>query len=77
MQQIYRIHPYRSVVSIKLLCNFIEITVQHGYSPENNLRICRAPFCQNTSGGLFLYMFANEGNLNNRVSQKYLGTLSI
>ena len=66
--------PCRSVISIKLICNFIEITVWHEYCPENNLRICRAPFYQNSSGEVFLYMFAN---LNNRVSQIYLGTLSI
>ena len=26
-------YPCRSVISIKLLCNFIEITLQHGCSP--------------------------------------------
>ena len=28
-------HLYQSVVSIKLLCSFIEIILWHGYSPEN------------------------------------------
>ena len=37
-------HPCRSVVSIKLLCNFIEITLQHGCSPVNWLLIFRTPF---------------------------------
>ena len=30
MQQIIGEHPYRSMISIKLLCNFICITIQHG-----------------------------------------------
>ena len=30
-------HPMRSVVSIKLLCSFIEITVRHGCFPGANL----------------------------------------
>ena len=34
----------KSVVSIKLLCNFIEITLQHGCSPVNLLHIFRTPF---------------------------------
>ena len=33
MQQIYRKHPCRSAISIKLLCNFVEITLRHGCSP--------------------------------------------
>ena len=32
-------HPCRSVISIKLLCNFIEITFPHGCSPVNLLHI--------------------------------------
>ena len=32
-------HPCRSVISIKLLCNVIEITLQHGCSPVNLLHI--------------------------------------
>ena len=34
-------HPCRSVISIKLLCNFIEITLRHGCSPVNLLHIFR------------------------------------
>ena len=33
MQQIYRTTPNRSVISIKLRSNFIEITFRHGRSP--------------------------------------------
>ena len=46
--------PCRSVVSIKLLCNFIEITHLHCCSPVNLLHIFRTPFPRNTSGRLLL-----------------------
>ena len=36
-------HPCLSVISIKLLCNFIGITLQHGSSPENSQHIFRTP----------------------------------
>ena len=47
-------HSYRSVISIKLLCNFIEITLRHGCSPVNLLYIFRTPLPKKTSGGLLL-----------------------
>ena len=47
-------HPCRNEISIKLLCNFIEITLQHGYSPVNLLYIFRTPFLKNISGWLLL-----------------------
>ena len=47
-------HPYRSVISKKLLCNFLEITLRHGCSPINLLRIFRTPFPKNSSEGLLL-----------------------
>ena len=50
-------YPWRSVISIKLLCNFIEITLRHGCSPVNLLYIFRAPFPKNTSGRLFLISY--------------------
>ena len=34
-------HPCRSVISVKLLCNFIEITLRHEGSPVNLLHIFR------------------------------------
>ena len=37
-------HPCWSVISIKLLFNFIEITLQYGCSPVNLLHIVRTPF---------------------------------
>ena len=36
-------HPYESVISLKLLCNFIEIALRHGCSPVNLLYICCIP----------------------------------
>ena len=50
-------HQCRSVVSVKLLCNFIEITLWHGYSPANLLHIFRTSFPKNTYGGLLLEIF--------------------
>ena len=45
----------RSVISIKLLCKFIKITLPHGCSPVNILHIFRTFFPKNTSGGLLLH----------------------
>ena len=44
-------HPCRSVISIKLQSNFIEITLRHGCSPINLLQ---TTFAKNTSGWLLL-----------------------
>ena len=40
-------HPCRSVISVKLLWNFIEIALWHGCSPVNLLHIFRTPFHNN------------------------------
>ena len=48
-------HPYRNLISIKLLCNFIEINLRHGCSPANLRHIFRTPFTNNTSGRLLLF----------------------
>ena len=47
-------HPCWSLISIKLLCNFIEITLRHGCSPINLLPIFRTPFTNKTSVWLLL-----------------------
>ena len=47
-------HPYRSVISIKLLYNFIEITLRNGCPPVNLLHIFLTPFLKNTSRWLLL-----------------------
>ena len=49
-----REQPYWSVISIKLLYNFIEIALWHGCSPVNLLHISRTPFLKNTSRRLLL-----------------------
>ena len=46
--------PCRSVISVKLLCNSIEIALRHGCSPLNLLNIFRTPFTKNTSGWMLL-----------------------
>ena len=56
-------HPRRSAISIKLLCNFIEITLRHGCSPVNLLHIFRTPFLKNTSGWLLLYISIISGTM--------------
>ena len=46
--------PCRSVISIKLHSNFIEVTLRQGCSPVNVLNIFRTLFPKNTSGWLLL-----------------------
>ena len=41
-------HPCRSVISIKLQSNFIEIPLWHACSPVNVLNIFRTPFPKHT-----------------------------
>ena len=59
MQQIYSKHQGRSAISVKLPCNFIEITLLHGCSPVNLLHVLRAPFLKNTSRRLLLKLYQN------------------
>ena len=56
-------HPCRSATSIKLLCNFTEITLWHTYSPVNLLYIFRTSFPKNTSGWLLLGLVSAEKTL--------------
>ena len=46
-------HPCRSVISIKLESNFIEITLWHGCPPVNLLHIFRTSFPKNTLDSRF------------------------
>ena len=41
---------FKKVASVKLLCNFIGITLRHGCSSVNLLHIFRTPFTKHTSG---------------------------
>ena len=61
-------HSCRSVISIKLQSNFIEITLRHGCSPVNLLHIFRT-FSMNTSGWLLL----NIGYTKNPSQQTFVG----
>ena len=47
-------HRCQGVISIKLLCNFFEITLRHGRSPVNLLHNFRTTFLKNTSEWLLL-----------------------
>ena len=59
-------NPCQSVISIKLLCNFIEITRRPGCSPVNLLHIFRTLFPRNTSGGMLLSRaFSSREQQNN------------
>ena len=60
-------HPCRSMISIKLQSDFIEITLRRGCSPVNLLHIFRIPFPKNTSGRLLLIVgiFQNVKNSYN------------
>ena len=60
MQQVYRKHPCGSVISIKFLCNFIEISLRHGCSPVNLLHIFRTSFPKDTSRGLLLFILLSN-----------------
>ena len=48
-------HPCRSVISVTLLCNFIEITLRHGFSPVSLLHIFRIPFPRTALEGCFCH----------------------
>ena len=52
--------PCRSAISIKLLCNFIEITLRHRHFHVNLLHIFRTSFTKNTSGRLPLIAVTTE-----------------
>ena len=52
-------HPCRIVISVKMLCNFIEITLWHVCSPVNLLHIFRIRFPRNTSWWLLLSFALN------------------
>ena len=63
-------HPCRSVISIKLQSNFIEIALRHGCSPVSLLYIFRTPFPRNTSGWLLLNIIKDHFNNDDRFTRK-------
>ena len=65
----------RSVISIKLLCNFIKVTLRHGCSPENMLHIFRTPIYKNTYGGQLL-LYSDETNIEFLIIAKSQHTVS-
>ena len=48
-------HPCRNVISINLLCNFLEIKLRYGCSPANLLHIFGSAFLKNTTWWLLLF----------------------
>ena len=52
-----------NVISKKLLCNFLEITLRHGCSPVNLLHIFRTPFLKNISGWLLLWIVSTPSQV--------------
>ena len=71
-------HTFRSVISIQLLLNLIEIALWHGCSPVNLLHIFRTNFSKNTSGWLFLELIVGvlEKKKNLNESEKILSQQS-
>ena len=65
-------HPCRSVISIKSLCNFLEITLQHGCSSVNLLHISRTLFLKNTFAGLLLqFSFVSKASFQLQILSFY------
>ena len=69
-------HLYGSVISIKLLCNFIEITLRHGCSLVNLLHIFRTPhlFLRALQDGWFctsIDRLIGEKHIITKNTQKY------
>ena len=56
----FKEHPCRSVISIKLQSNVVEITLRHGCSPVNMLRIFRTLFLGTPLGGCFWFLLLLE-----------------
>ena len=50
-------NPCRSAISMKLLYNFIVITLRHGCSPVNLPHVFRTPFLKRTFGWLLLKLW--------------------
>ena len=64
-------HPCRSAISIKLLCNFVEIALRHGCSPVSLLHIFRTPFLKGALEDLRQFL-ASERPLQNMKNAFYI-----
>ena len=67
-----REHPCRSVISIKLLCNFIEIALRDGCSPVIYCIFSEYFFLRTLVDGCFWIFFHLKFQLNLQYSQKDL-----
>ena len=63
-------YPWQSMIPIKLLGNFIEMTLRHGCSPVSLQYIFRTPFYKNTHGGMLLITH-NDALKRKFVNSKY------
>ena len=61
----------RSAISIKLLCNFIEISLRHGCSPVNLLHVFRTTFFKDTSGWLLYKIQEQHSSMNTAKTETY------
>ena len=69
-------HVCRSVISIKLQSNFIDIAHWHGCSPVDLLQIFRAPFYNNISGQFLLIPAIFQTTFGLYIATIILGVLS-
>ena len=53
-------HPFRSVISVKLLCIFIEITLRHEFSPVNVLHILKTTIIITSMEGCFCCFYVRN-----------------
>ena len=66
-------HPCRSAISIKLLCNFIEIALRYGCSPVNLLHIFRTSFLRTPLDGCFcLLETLKTSSLKSDIKHNYM-----
>ena len=78
MQQITGEQPCISIISIKMLCNFIAITLRHGcYHVNNTLTWVFFSNFLSTCGGLLLnYPISKKGGISNHTFAYYTLTWS-
>ena len=72
-------HPCRSAIPIKLLCNFIEIALQHGCAPVTLLHIFGTPSANEIvlPDSHTVVTYANDGSAQNGVGNYVVQSFSI